>query len=644
VRGRPTAFPASTAGRCAAAAVAGALGLSAIDPAYAFKLFGRTFFERNDDEVAVVPDAQPYTFEFTVTGADKDLTRAIENASALSRDRERPPPGTAGLIARGRGDYGRIVAALYSRGHYGGTVRITVQGAPIEGIRPDVDLPDPVAVNVAVDVGPLFRFGDIQIDGLPAEPITREDRRALNLDNWDFKEGAEARSGYILDTEGRITEVWRQRGYPKAGVPTREIVADHATNTVDVRLAVVPGPAANLGTVTVTGTERMDPEFTRWMTGIRPGEPYDPDTVRRARDRLLRLGVFSSVSVVEAETVGPDGILPLTFNLSERKRRLIGGGASYSTLEGAALQAYWMHRNLFGRAESLRFDAALTHIGAQDFGGLNYSAAVTFKKPGVFTPDTDMTLQVWGKREYLDTYESRSIGAKAGLEHHFTENLRGSTALNVEKSHVEDALGEHDYTIVSLPSDLDYDGRDNKLDPTEGWRALLHAEPFVDFEGSTVALIGQGSLSTYRSFGERDRVVFAVRGALGSIVGGNELEDIPATRRFFLGGGGSIRGYEYRSVGPSIDGEVVGGLSFWEASAELRLKLTDTIGVVPFIDAGAAYEDSVPDFSENVKIGAGVGLRYYTSLGPIRLDVATPLNPDEGDPSVAFYVGLGQAF
>jgi translocation and assembly module TamA len=624
--------------------VAGALLACAWTPASAFEIFGLKFFERDDEEVAVVPDAQPYTLDFTITGGDEDLEKTIRAASVLVRDEKHPPPGTAGLIARAKGDYGRILAALYASARYGGAIRILVGGQPVESLRPDVPLPDPVAVTVTIDAGPLFHFGEIEIEGLPPGAMTREDRKALHLNDWELVERSEAKSGAVLDAEGRLVEVWRQRGYPKAEVTTRDIVADHRTNAVDVNLVVTPGPAATLGSVEVTGTQRMDAEFVRWATGIKPGEPYDPDTLTRARDRLQRLGVFSSVSVVEAETVGADGILPITFNLSERKLRVIGGGASYSTLEGAALEAYWMHRNLFGHAESLRFDASVSRIGAENLEGLNYAAAMTFRKPAVFTPDTDLTLQVGGKREFVDTYESLTVNATAGLEHRFTEQLTGNTAMNVEWATVEDAFGRNRYFIFSLPSGLDYDGRDNKLEPTEGFRATLQAEPLYEFERGTLALISRGSLSGYRSLDDDHRMVLAARAALGTIVGANSLEDIPATRRFFLGGGGSIRGYEYRSVGPEIDDEVVGGLSFWEASAEFRFRVTDTIGVVPFLDAGAAYEDSFPDFSEDVLVGAGLGLRYYTSLGPLRLDVATPLTPREDDPSVAFYVGLGQAF
>lgn len=629
-----------------ALAVAGAslLAVAIPAPAQAFEIFGRTFFEADKEEIAVVPDAQPYTLDVTISGGDKDLDEAIRNASALVREAERPPPGSAGLIARARGDYGRILAALYARGRYGGTVDITIAGRRVETLRPDGALPDPVPVSVAVEPGPLFRFGTVRVDGLPESAMTAENEKALDLADWELATGAEARSGAILAAEGRLVEFWRQRGHPKASVPTREIVADHRARTVDVRLAVEPGPAARLGTAEISGAERMDPGFVRYLTGIRPGEPYDPDAIKRGRERLQEIGVFSSVSIAEGESVGPDGILPITFNVSERKRRLIGGGVSYSTIDGAALEGYWMHRNLFGRAESLRLDAAVSRIGAEGVQDLSYATALTFRKPGTFTPDTDLTLQVAGEREFVDTYESRSVSAKAGLEHRFSEALTGATALNVERSFIEDAFGENDFLLVSLPSKLDYDGRDNKLDPTEGLRGTIQAEPLYDLEGSTAALVTRGSASTYRSVADGDRMILAGRVSAGSIVGTGDLEDIPATRRFFLGGGGSIRGYEYRTVGPRIGDEVVGGLSFLEASGEVRFRLTDAIGLVPFIDVGAAYESAIPDFSEQLRIGAGLGLRYYTSLGPLRLDVAVPLTREDGDPNFAFYVGLGQAF
>jgi translocation and assembly module TamA len=581
----------------------------------------------------------------TVASGDSDLTKVVRNASTLARDEDRPPAGTAGLIARARGDYGRIIAALYTQGYYGGSVKIEIDGAPVETMRSDVELPDPIPVSVSVDPGPLFSFGVIRIEGLPNDPMTQEDADVLDLEDWALSRGAVARSGAVLEAEGRLVDVWRERGHPHAQIATREVVADHRNLTVDVTLIVEPGPAARFGDVHVTGTERMDPAYVRWMTGIKPGEEYDPDALKRARKRLQDLGVFASITIEEADSVGDDGLLPITFSFSERKRRVIGGGVSLSTIDGATLEGYWTHRNLFGHAERLTFEAGVSRLGAEGFSpDVSYVLATSFRRPGVFTPDTDMTLRLAAVREFVDPYESTTIGGRGGLEHQFTEALSGSAALNLEYANIDDAFGNEEYYIVSLPSEFDYDLRNNELDPTRGMRGTLALEPLFDVAGGTLALVSQGSLSSYYSLSHGDRMVLAGRVGAGSIVGGDTLSDIPATRRFFLGGGGSIRGYEYRSIGPELNGEVVGGRSFWDTSAELRFKVTDTIGVVPFVDAGAAYDEPYFDFSEDIYVGAGIGLRYYTPLGPLRFDVAVPVAPEWRLQDVAFYVGLGQSF
>ena len=189
------------------------LSLAAVAPAFPLELFGRKFFEAKDETI-VVPDAQPYTLDLIVTGGDDDLSKSIRNASSLAREEERPPPGTAGLIARARGDYGRILAALYAQGYYGGSVRIFIQGMAAEAMRPDIELSDPAPVSVSVEAGPLFRFGSVAIDGMPAGPLNREDEEALDLEDWELTQGSVARSGAILDAEGRLLELWRQRGHP----------------------------------------------------------------------------------------------------------------------------------------------------------------------------------------------------------------------------------------------------------------------------------------------------------------------------------------------------------------------------------------------------------------------------------------------
>ncbi|WP_161142119.1 BamA/TamA family outer membrane protein [Propylenella binzhouense] len=618
----------------ALAILAGGMNVAPAEASFFSRLFGR-------EEPEPVPDAQPYTLDFKVT--DADLEKTLQAASNLYSERDRPPPGTTGLLARARGDYGRLLAALYREGRYGGTITILVDGRPPDSIPIDATLPDPAPVTVTVDPGPLFTFGKVRIEGAPQTVDPREEEANLDLSDLEIEPGAPARSGRILSAEQRVVTVWRQRGHPKAEIASREVVADHRTNTVDVTIVAEPGPEAPIGAVTVTGTRRMVPEFVVRQTGLKPGEPYDPDTLDKAKKRLLKLQVFSSVSIQEAEFLDELGRLPVNFALAERKRRVFGAGASYSTVDGATVETYWMHRNLFGRAESLRLEAEVSRLGSQSYDQLGYRVGATFVKPGIFDPDTDLNVSAEAKQDTLESYQERSARGEIALAHQFSDALTGKAGIAVERSRFDDAFGISNYLLVSLPAQLTFDSRNDKLNPTKGINAAIAAEPFHDLRSDATAILLDATAASYLSIDADDRFVLAGRIGLGTIAGA-DLREVPADRRFYLGGGGSIRGYAYRNVGPRIGDEVTGGLSYWEASLELRARVTNTIGIVPFVDAGASFEDAIPDFGEKTFVGAGIGLRYHTPIGPIRVDVARALTPQEGDPNFALYIGLGQAF
>lgn len=619
--------------------------LAAPAPAAAFELFGYTFFGSDEEEDPVSPDAQRYSVDVMVSGADDSLTDRVRSASALYSGREdRPPPSTAAFLSRTMAEYGRIVGALYAEGYYGPVVTITVDGQDPAAIPPDADLPDTASVAISVDPGPRFAFGKVAITGRAPPPVDPGDEVEDTPEDLGLVPGEVARSGVVLQSERVLIDQWREQGYPKAEIADREATADHPSSTLDVAVDVKSGPHAVYGPVTATGTVDMDPEFTAWMTGLQPGAEYDPDDLTRAAANLRRLQVFSSQRLVEADTVGDDGTLPITVNVAERPLHVFGVGGTYSTVDGAGVEGYWEHRNLFGRAERLRFDGRVAGINSVDPADFSYFLGASFLKPGIWTPWTDLTADLNAEREALEAYTQTTIRARVGIAHEFYEGLKGTVAANVEAIKIEDAAVEDEYLLASLPASLAWDTRDDDLEPTEGFVLTGRVEPFHEVQFGNTGVITEIEGSTYVSFDEDDRFVLAARAAVGSILGAPR-DEFPASRLFFVGGGGSVRGYAYRNVGPrDASGDVTGGRSYVEASLELRAKVTDSIGIVPFIDAGNAFEASFPDFSEDLKLGAGVGLRYYTGLGAIRVDAAVPLNPEEGDPSFAIYVGLGQAF
>ncbi|RUX08417.1 outer membrane protein assembly factor [Mesorhizobium sp. M8A.F.Ca.ET.059.01.1.1] len=602
----------------------------------AFELFGIKLWGSSSDEDADIVDPLRYAVTISAPDADKDLVKKLENASALKGDEDRPVSGSLGLMAKARGDREQLVAALYADARYEGVVTITIDGKPLDELPPDAEFkgpqPIPVAINIAT--GPKFTLGDIRLEG---------DAAGLMSADYGLISGGDAGSGGVLKAEALIVRTLKEQGRPLAKVTDRHIVADHATSTLDVTLTVAAGPVAGYGATTVEGTEKVDRDFTEYMTGLKRGRQYSPQEISDARDRLLALEVFNSVTFKEADKLDADGNIPIGVQVSERKPRFFGLGGTFSNTEGLGLEGYWGHRNLFGRAEKLRIDGAISGIGSNNLSELNYNAGIMFEKPGVIGPASKFFASVKTVLEHPDAYDHFSVKGSTGLSYELDKKQTVSAEVALDYSRIHDAFGKHTYLIASIPLQYVYDNRDSRLNPTRGFRVLAYAEPSYDILSGAAFLKLKGEGSAYQSLDTASKFVLAERVAIGSIVG-TGLQNVPADRRFYSGGGGSVRGYAYQGIGPKdFTGQPIGGLSFFETSVEMRIAVTDTIGIVPFVDAGTVSTKSVPNFSD-VKVGAGVGLRYVTPFGPLRIDAAVPLNRDPGDPHFGIYAGIGQAF
>ena len=616
------------------------LGLSAA-PASALDLLGWLPFGKSESEAATaVVDPFPYTVTLSLSGTGEDeLKGKLESTSELVSDSDRPPSGEAGLIARANSDFERLVGRLYVEGYYAGTVDIRVAGLTLEAAlrMPSLPGPRPVPVTIRVSPGPLFSFGSLSVES------TAQDALIGTPESYGLVRGETANSEKVLRAEQRIVADLRSAGYPFAKIERREIVADHATNRLDVRLVAAPGRDARFGEVTVSGTEATDPDFVVTQAMLPEGEQYSPQAIERATKRLSDLGIFSSVRIVPGEQVGPDGRLPMTIEVSERKRNVIGVGANWSSSEGFGVEAYWRRRNLFGRGELLSIEGSVGRLGDNSLSDLEYAGRIAFEKPGAFGPLTTFTTSLSAKQEIPDAYRSRNVTLDAFVRREFSDQLSARVGAEVQFADEQDVFGDRTYLLTGIIGEIAYDTRDDKLNPTKGINAVAFAEPAYDAKGGNFMLFTKAQVSAYQALDDARRFVLAGRVGAGSIIAPS-VRAVPAARRFFSGGGGSIRGYAYRNVGPRIAGEVTGGRSYVEASAEVRMKVTETIGLVGFVDAGNSFSAVYPDFSEGLKVGVGAGIRYFTPVGPLRLDVAVPLNPEKDDPSFAVYVGLSQAF
>lgn len=623
------------AGTALAVAAALACGPFAAQPASAFEIFGMKFFEDEEEAVAVI-DPVDYTLTLD-PGADEDLKDAIENTARLKQDEGKPVSGDLGLVIKARDDRDRILAALYEHARYGGVVNVTVNGQDLDSLPPNPEFnhKGPVPVTISVIPGPVFTFGEVGFSG---------DAEGRNPADYGLVPGARADSTLILKAGEKVVVDLKAEGRPLARLVERNATADHKTQTVDVVIAAEGGPVAPIGEVGVSGTKTVDPNFVQRYSRINAGQPYSPEALGKAGERLRQLGVFSSVTIREADKLAPDGSLPMTIEVSEGKHRYFGAGAQYSNTDGVGLQGYWGHRNLFGQAESLRIEGSINRIGESDLGDLDYSTAILFSKPGAFGPASTFNASLKASIVDPDAYKAFTTTAAAGVSIELSDRDTVSGGGEVMWSDVEDAFGKNKYLTFSLPIEYVRDTRDDKLNPTEGYRFLINAKPSYENYRGTFFSSFEGAITGYRALGTEDRFVLAGKLSAGTIVGGNELSDIPATRRFFLGGGGTVRGYGYQEISPrNADNKLLGGRSYVAASAEARIGITETIGIVPFIDVGTVSTDEVPDFKD-LRAGAGVGIRYATPFGPLRLDVAVPLKKYPGGTSFGIYAGIGQSF
>jgi len=635
-------------------------------PAHAFDFFG--LFGADEEPPAPRADALPYQLTLTPLAQagddDSDLAQALREVSETWKLRQEPPPDAETLIRRVEADRGPLLDTLWAYGYYNADITATVAGVAVaagtvspEAVRAAEADRGRAAVPVVITVrpGPLFHLGRLSMTDTAGAPLV-----AMPGKRVDLKPGDPARAADIRAAAAGLVDGWRARSHPLAKATRIEATVDHAALTLDAALVIDTGPAAGLGGVTITGTRDVPPAVVRSFVYREIGEPYAPKVLDDTRKAVAQIPALGGVRIKEAAQLDAGGRLPLTVEVTERPPRLVGFEALYSSIDGPSLEAYWEHHNLFGGAEQLRLDAklfpapSLDKAGGGGLSGLDPSdlggrVTASFMKPALWASRNDLLVDAAAGRERIgetagDGYTSSSASFSASVRHRWSERLSAQAGVKVERDKSEDVLGTLSETLVGLPLSVNYDSSDDLLDPTRGLRAKGSLAPYLSAFGSDVTMVAsQLSVAAYQALDEEGATVLAGRIGAGSLFGAG-LARIPPSERFYAGGGGSVRGYGYRSLSPTRDNRLTGGRSLLEASAEARFRLTRTIGLVPFVDVGDAFTGPVPDFAGGtLGIGAGIGLRYLTPVGPLRLDVATPLTRHSGD-AVAVYISIGQAF
>jgi len=532
----------------------------------------------------------------------------------------------AQINRRARDDEDLVRELLAAQGHYDGRVVSVVNSNPQTG---------DTVVHVQVTPGDAYQFSSVTLAGLDA--AGKEAPRLAK----DFA----VKTGDTVDADGvqnAVTafkvELGRQ-GYPFAKVGEPEVAIDHQTNKAVLTVEVTPGERARFGKIMPGGSRPLfSANHLQTIARFHAGQQYDASRLDDFRRALIATGLVSVVTITPVATRDP-GIVDIDVQIDRAPPRTIAGELGYSTGEGVRVEASWTHRNL------IQPEGAVTFRGV--LGTKEQSLGATLRQANFHARDRVLTAQVVANHSVYDAYDARTFTMGAGLERQtniiwqktWTWSL-GTEFIATSERHTGDPTRKT-YLVAALPTGLSYDGSDDLLNPTRGFRLAGHVSPELSLQSGTHAYVKtQIDASAYQPLGTR--FVFAERIRLGSI-DGVQRDTIAPSRRYYAGGGGSIRGYGYQKIGPvDQNGDPLGGRSLTEFSLETRVRFGN-FGVVPFLDGGNLYASSIPKLSK-FRYGTGIGVRYYSSFGPIRVDVGTPLNRRPGESRVAVYVSLGQAF
>lgn len=583
----------------------------------------------HEDEASPGPrETAPAGIEYepSITGVkDKDLRERLEAAAQLFALVDHPPATVAGLDRRAREDLDRLQATLRSEGYYAAAAKFALDASA-----------RPVAVRIQVEPGARYRLGafTIRYVGAPEpEPVHRPALKDIGVEI-----GMPARGPAIKDAEGRILAVLGGRGYPFPKISALKATVHHDAARMTVELVVDSGRPAAFGPLTIAGLSGVEEDYVRRLVAWSEGAVYDRRKLDATREALRSTALFTSIRIFTADALDAEGRLPVTIDLVERPHRTIGAGVSYSTDIGAGGEVFWEHRNLFDRNEQLKLTAAAT--------GVEQTGKAEFRKPAFLAGNQTLLIEANGANRDTDAFGQKNGIAAIALERTYPSRWRAVLGVIGEYDWIDDNEGDREFQLAGLQVRASRRTTDNALNPTRGTTLELAATPYAGTGDETLRFarfIAGGS--AYRAIDKGKRFVIAGRLRAGSIVG-ESTAALPADKRFYAGGGGSVRGYEFQEVGP-LDGlgDPVGGRSLFEVSGELRIRVLEKFGVVPFVDGGTVFDDPYPAFNETLRWSAGLGLRYFTDFGPLRADVAFPINGRDGvDDRFELYISIGQAF
>lgn len=551
---------------------------------------------------------------------DRGLRKELERISISKSLSDRPPRTRLQLRRRAQRDVPIFEQILRNQGFYAVSVRLAL----VEGEGRSV-------VRFDIEPGAPYHFRDIRLHSSDSEVELPEGVLP------GLKSGEVAVAEKVLQANGVLLRHLQGRGHAFASVTSREVRVVHADRAVDVTFEVRPGPVFRFGDTAIYGLESVEESFIRRKIPWDRGAIFDIRALARARRRFTSADLFATIRVLHAEEPEED-LLPVRIELSERPHRSMSFGVGYGNDQGWRARAGWEHRNILKRGERLTLEAGVSEVGQEN--------ELTFRRPDVRRVDQNLTLSVKQSVEDTRAFRSNNVGTLARLDRSIRRNRIVSAGVGMRYASVKTFEDDQEFNLLYVPAGLSQDRSDDPLDPRSGTRLSLRLAPYWDTLNTETFFVKTGvSFSVYRLLSQRYQLDWAGRISAATALGASRSR-IPADERYYAGGGGSVRGYRFQTVGPLEEGNPAGGRSQFLIGQELRWRWTESFGVAGFVDGGVVTEEAVFESGvDEMRWGTGLGIRYYTPVGPLRLDMAVPIDRRKDiDDAWQFYISLGQAF
>ncbi len=598
-----------------------------------------------------------YKTVIKVQGGPKALEEKMRTLSSLERLAKEPPDSMLALERRARADVKTAKNLLHAQCYYDGKADFTIE----ESVKP-------VRVLLTLTPGRRYTLGRANIF-YETDPVVPDffKHRQRETGFWGLetetvpppsfprvlpgvKVGEPVIADDLLAAVEALPEKLQKQGYPLAEVLDSSYTLNRNVAQLNADILVRSGPPALLGRIEVRGVDDVNAEYVRRLAPWKPDEdPWDAELVEDYANYLRAQGLFRKVETKPlTEELQPNvregaASLPLEVTVTEAPMRSVGAGARYDTDTGFGVEGTWEHRNLFHNGEKFKLSVPV----ATETQGLK----AAFEKPAFLSREQRLLVDASALHENTSAYESMAVSASGDIERRLSRFWWGSVGLGGESGSIKD--NEHNekaYGFFGPRAGVRRDTRNNVLNPSDGTQLAVTLKPYTGFYGESFNIVtgtiaASGYYAPFRKDGKPDdKLVLAGRVEAGMLTGAS-LHVIPASLRYYAGGAGSVRGYAYQSLGPrDTSDDPLGGRSYQLVNLEARYKITDDVGIVPFLDGGMVYRDELPRILGDMNWGAGLGMRYYTPIGPVRLDVGVPLQPIDGDPPVQIYVSIGQAF